>query len=258
MKNEENIMVKYQLTFGLLLIAIMLGCRSFGEYTNHKDLESEGRNFEDVYQNCADLSEIKTDGYYFHLDSIQMYKIIIGNGDTCFRYKYVIDEYKRNNNWMKGKQLLGEYTGYRVEYFWLNNDGLGYVAHFNITFGDETGPNFYITNSPDISKDSVQNIIHSQIEKYWESKFVQIKISKVSKAAIENVKDEYHLYYFKGQLELPDYLDKFSFEPINDSTLILTIPNYNSNPDSAGVKNKKVLFHFHKSNAVPPYSYITF
>lgn len=201
----------------LILILIQSCIPDFGEYFNHDDLKSQGRNFSDVYRSRKDINEFRTDGYYYQLDSVDVYKMLIYN-KPVYRYKSVVDEYRKSPNWKK--EFLGSYSAYFFRYFVINKSGLCYIGTMSGATTDFDEPFYLVTDNKSIKLDSIINIIKMQIDKDWDSdRLIRWEGKRYYKGAVEKVNDKFAAYYFMGQMELPDFLNKFEISVINDTNL---------------------------------------
>jgi len=242
----------------IALYLIICACNSpYGEYINHKDLDSSGRYFSDIYNNRPKIDEFRTDGYYYRIDSVQVYKLVIFQ-DTVYRFKNVIDEYRKNPKWGYNIINLGEFTAYYFNYFWIKSNGLCYVPSIHSSGGDFENSNYFVTNDKTKCLEKITEYIYNQIDEFWMNQFPKISQYKTFKGAAEQTSENYNVYYFLGQMELPHYLAKFSIYPENEKLLKIIVPVLYFDKKGSGFNDSTYYFQFHPTQCVPKDRYIDF
>ncbi|MBI5326345.1 MAG: hypothetical protein HZB41_13910 [Ignavibacteriae bacterium] len=247
----------------ILLITILItfqlfSCRtSFREYWNNPGLEKENKDFSDIYDNRKNTTSFKTKGFYFCLDSIWVYKMIM-QGQEVYRYKFIVDEYSKDKQWKAWNKILDTNLAYYFQYLWINEDGTCFVANWNMLSNDFDGPNYLISEKSNLNSDTVIDKISSQIENYWNENFKVASRRIFGLGAYEDLKDSVNLYYFIGQLELPDYLEHISGRILNDTTIKLYkiweedfIPNKTSKQIDTKSKISEYIFKFRATEVIP-------
>lgn len=247
----------------LLLVTILItfqlfSCRSsFHEYWNNPVLEKENRDFADVFDNRKNVTSFKTNGFYYCLDSVWVYKMFM-QGKEVYRYKFIVDEYSKDPQWKAWNKILDTNLAYYFQYLWLNNDGTCYVTDWNMLSNEFAEPNNYISAKGNLNRDFVIEIICTKIENYWKDKFIGSSNRRFRLGAYEELKDSLNIYYFIGQLELPDYLDNISGKILNDTTLKFykireegSIDNNTSKYVYTKSKISEYIFNFRESEVIP-------
>jgi hypothetical protein len=233
--------LKMKNIFISLLLIIVTSCYP---QLYHRDFRDYEKEFLEAYNNQEEIKEIKTNGFYYSLDSTMVYLMKFDWGFE-YRYKDVIDHYGKTNY-----KIFETNKAYFLNYFYLLHNGRFKMGKWwFMGYNDFKDPEVLILQkNRAINTDSIINIIFNQIENYNCKRFQSVDNNLAGKG-IYSIRYKTIKTYFllQGQHELTmfDFWGKVK----NDSTILIFDDRYKDVPVS---ENKRfITFKFHKSDVIP-------
>ncbi|MBI5324678.1 MAG: hypothetical protein HZB41_05315 [Ignavibacteriae bacterium] len=214
-------------------------------------LGKDSTEFLEMYNNLKTVNEIRTEGYYYCLESVLSYNLISIQGLKMRREKESTD---KNMDYVR--QILDTNMSYYFDCLWLNKDGSCFIPSWGMN-PDLDSPSEYhrklnetkniseMTNNFLLLYDSIG--IQSLKGMFNRKHYVNSEkgIYKISNNQVK-------IYYFECPYGGGDKLKYIDGKVINDSTLILEFENrkYVNNVHITTDTTYKT-YKFHKSNFIP-------
>jgi len=258
----KNIHLKFIYALLGAIGLIIVSCANYQNYWDNSHLSNRNLSFSDVYRYRNEIVDFRTDGFYYHLDSVQVYKMKIWN-EVVLRYKEVIEMNSKRANQKRDIDIIKEYKAYYFDYFWITKDGCCLIGKHNNWLGELDASNYLISDST-YNLHEIEAIIQRQMDSTWQKEFGSSNHRRINKGVVEFYHGIYYVYYFLGSMELPDNLEQFIFTPINDSTLKVSLPIYQSgiNPSDNSYfyyyTDTTFQYNFYQTKVIPADHYMNF
>ena len=252
--------------FLFISFLFLSGCAYFLDSDIHQEystLHKRGINFKDLYNQERKITKIKTNGFYFWIDSNVVYKVdrptyhLVGKLSCFGGFHFDIDTLKRDTTFRDNNEInsfthssdkiLDTLMAYELNLYWVFDDGKFYKDN-NCIYGnyDYKEPTIFINNSKKYySKDSIIKIILDQLlisEDYPQY--------EEGKGLIEEFRDSVKFYYIWRDKIEPNELCEETYRIINDSTLNFIFYYSYANTSKSSILN------FYKPKLIPTRSNI--